>query len=767
MAYEIYQSRHKGYEIDNLLDDVKEIKPKVESMEQSYPVDKVVMADGTTLPLYIAKDLINKQDLADAIKNFETSTEIQQDIANATKDFKTETEIQQMISQSAYTLPEATDTTLGGVKVDGTTIVADPDGTIHGASNIKKISDIGDVEFTDLEDGDVMKYDAANEKWVNVKGGGSGDVPENTVLYDEEIIKDQFIGNVSDYTISGDYPQNVEIHDDYIRLWAATYSMFQRTLANYKKPFSNKGKLEFKIRNDGNGAYTYIGYYIGTGKGKNDLYESPRLVLDNVVRTFEIDLTQFTNDELYLTLAVEIYSGNGVDAKVLSIIHEYKNGETTLVNLHGDVLNPKIDMGDLALLSDEKSIVSDKYATWLKDKENNIVAPRTLVNVVQDVNGKTLDKILEDLPSGGGASNLYYSMDDYSEKEHVIGKWKDGKPLYRCISISRPDDIDYSLNEKIIKETPTVPVLDDYYGENGRAIESRHDGTNYGWYIFSQKPTVNEWAWYPAADNQWVGYYFNEAIVINKFMLMQEIATPAYFRNYSFQASDDGTNWDDLGYFDDSNLTYAGAVSNHYVNNSKPYHYYRWLFYSTVSVQCAQLYSVSRIYEYTKTTDEPDSFKPSLMTNNTLLPVAPSYDDYSEEEIVVGKWIDGKPVYRKVIEFNSVNNTGVEYKHKHNISDIDNIIDYSGYLIESSGNSIPIPMMENYDVYTWSIVTKDEVNIKTKTWGGSGCNIRFILEYTKTTDAENSFTPDMIKTIPLTDEVKESDVAEIISVLGG
>ena len=43
-----------------------------------------------------------------------------------------------------------------------------------------------------------------------------------------------------------------------------------------------------------------------------------------------------------------------------------------------------------------------------------------------------------------------------------------------------------------------------------------------------------------------------------------------------------------------------------------------------------------------------------------------TYDTYSTNETVVGKWIDGKPIYRKVVILSSnetINNTGTTISH--------------------------------------------------------------------------------------------------------
>ncbi len=66
-----------------------------------------------------------------------------------------------------YILPVATNATLGGVKVDGSTIVIE-DGVIRSTtSGITELEELSDVNLTDLADGQILKYDSATGKWVN------------------------------------------------------------------------------------------------------------------------------------------------------------------------------------------------------------------------------------------------------------------------------------------------------------------------------------------------------------------------------------------------------------------------------------------------------------------------------------------------------------------------------------------------------------------------------------------------------------------------
>ena len=146
MAYELYQSRHKGYEIDNLLDDVVDLNSDVAALKTEYDANKVKMSDGTILPLHLVNTYATKTDLsakadstqvaadiATATTDMATQTQVASDIATATTDMATNASVASAIAAAAYTLPEATTSTLGGVKPDGTTITVDSDGTIHSA----------------------------------------------------------------------------------------------------------------------------------------------------------------------------------------------------------------------------------------------------------------------------------------------------------------------------------------------------------------------------------------------------------------------------------------------------------------------------------------------------------------------------------------------------------------------------------------------------------------------------------------------------------
>ena len=187
MAYELYQSRYKGYEIDNRLDDVGDLKTDVTALKTEYDANKVKMSDSTILPLHLVNTYATKTDLnakadssqvaadiATATTDMATNTGVASAIATATTDMATNASVASAIAAAAYVLPEATTSTLGGVKPDGTTITVDNDGTIHGASAIAELNDIGDVNAPNPQNDQVLAYDSATSKWVPKAGGGGG-----------------------------------------------------------------------------------------------------------------------------------------------------------------------------------------------------------------------------------------------------------------------------------------------------------------------------------------------------------------------------------------------------------------------------------------------------------------------------------------------------------------------------------------------------------------------------------------------------------------
>ena len=109
--------------------------------------------------------------------------------------------------------------------------------------------------------------------------------------------------------------------------------------------------------------------------------------------------------------------------------------------------------------------------------------------------------------------------------------------------------------------------------------------------------------------------------------------------------------------------------------------------------------------------------------------------DYSTTEINTGKtWIDGKPIYRKVIQVSGHPATIV-----HNISNLDKVIGLSGYILRSESVvvNMSLPHIDTNVAYVVDVNYYDVTNINMiygNTIITSITGLVLVLEYTKTTD---------------------------------
>ena len=103
---------------------------------------------------------------------------------------------------------------------------------------------------------------------------------------------------------------------------------------------------------------------------------------------------------------------------------------------------------------------------------------------------------------------------------------------------------------------------------------------------------------------------------------------------------------------------------------------------------------------------------------------------YSTDETIIGTWVNGKPLYRKIVKA-SVNQGNHEV---YDVSDmnLDEIINMRGTISQSVGSFVPIPYYTNSSDFTIVFYPKSSNYIKVNTSTNGIVNI--ILEYTKTTD---------------------------------
>ena len=139
----------------------------------------------STTNLHLTKPAANEHaDIAvinanyDLIDEFAGTVVVDPDYVHTENNYTT-TEKQKLAGLENYTLPTASSSTKGGVKVDNESISIDQSGTISAAlSGLKEVN----IDAVTLSDGQTLKYDATSGEWVNASGGSG-----HTILDDDGI----------------------------------------------------------------------------------------------------------------------------------------------------------------------------------------------------------------------------------------------------------------------------------------------------------------------------------------------------------------------------------------------------------------------------------------------------------------------------------------------------------------------------------------------------------------------------------------------------
>lgn len=114
-------------------------------------------------------------------------------------------------------------------------------------------------------------------------------------------------------------------------------------------------------------------------------------------------------------------------------------------------------------------------------------------------------------------------------------------------------------------------------------------------------------------------------------------------------------------------------------------------------------------------------------------------NNYSTEEIKVGTWIDGKPIYRKVVDLGGIGISSTSIKRYIDGNYYDTIVKFDGYLYNTStkialnqrfynGNWISITYVNELNNYLQVLIERNDINV----W--NNFYVKIIIEYTKTTD---------------------------------
>ena len=127
-------------------------------------------------------------------------------------------------------------------------------------------------------------------------------------------------------------------------------------------------------------------------------------------------------------------------------------------------------------------------------------------------------------------------------------------------------------------------------------------------------------------------------------------------------------------------------------------------------------------------------FKSLIAENLTVSNLDTGITNYVTEEQVIGTWKNGKPLYRRTVEWNNFA-IACDTTYSHGIPNVDQIIGYKGYF-DNNGEVYEYPLISRAGA-----VLGAKVSPTTITWAGNdswGANTnrthRFIIEFTKATD---------------------------------
>jgi hypothetical protein len=440
----------------------------------------------------------------------------------------------------------------------------------------------------------------------------------------------------------------------------------------------------------------------------------------------------------------------------------YENGTAEGLATTADLAlkQDKLIAGDnISISSDGKTINAKIYANP-EDTATEVMSKLQVGDTTYEIQG-----------GGGGGSSLILDAQKYSVDEQVVGIWIDGKPIYQktmtisivnvqdftladdsvsydkliysngiiYINITNPTWISHSSNRQ---NSPRIAILPDhklYYYADDLATE-------YSWkYQFTIQYTKTTDI---AGSGGYQAYGFSPIVCSDaeREVGVWEDNKPLYQKTFigtlGGTAGSDVSNYKMADLSDiDTIVSISGTLQGITPINS----YYASDNYNMVFVNGAKngLYCNGKniggntykvTIQYTKASDTAGSGE-----YNTL--AIPNVH-YSTDEQVIGTWIDGKPLYQKVLDFNS---TTINARVDHDVSslNIETLVDYKGWAQRITGSSkyiikdgyVLVSQGQTYSFYVRYYATGKQIQTTLTLPSGESTDRQVvIIQYTKTTD---------------------------------
>lgn len=380
--------------------------------------------------------------------------------------------------------------------IQGTNITIGADGKTISATDTDEVSELTDVELTNLANGQVLKWDATNEKWVNDDESGGSEVianPSRTAT--DTLSKVSIDGTV--YEIEGSsgegYTEDV--------LWntgGTTSSWASPLIITLSENISDYDAIRISFTDvDGNDGFVFIPtseipsnyadkYFVGAG----DFLATVNVNSDTRILCYAKNgITMTYNNVIGISYGSGGSGGGGGSSYTQNTL--WDTGGTTsrwanpiVANLSDNISN----YDEISILCTESSETSYFYVRFFtSDIPTNYDSNVYFMNTGY-YNGyakATSDTQLELYTStgtsltfvkvigikygsggGGGSSEI-----NYSTEEQRIGTWIDGKPLYQKTFDMRTTTLtDNAWNNNILGTVGTgikIREFDGKFGLNG------------------------------------------------------------------------------------------------------------------------------------------------------------------------------------------------------------------------------------------------------------------------------------------------------------
>lgn len=250
------------------------------------------------------------------------------------------------------------------------------------------------------------------------------------------------------------------------------------------------------------------------------------------------------------------------------------------------------------------------------------------------------------------------------------------------------------------------------------------------------------------AKPSYLGYKFANPTVITAYSLQPRghldkntiSGTPSAWQ---LQASNDLTNWVTLD--TQSGITWSSTsdIKSFYFNNTTAYQAYR--MYVTNSSNTDSFIIIGNLKLGIREIKEASYIKAEptyYMELNQDAYINQYCDTYSTDEKIVGKWTNGKPLYRKVVTGNITAKIQSLFTVNENV---DSMVSVRGYTCTDGIYYFPLNFTQSGSTQRCVFYKKDVDSIEFRSNEFiPGETFTVILEYTKTTDTENSFDYGMI-----------------------